>query len=288
MEKFYKLTPVLKSYIWGGTILKEFKDKNLDSLSESWELSYLKDNESKIEDKNISEVFPLSSLNIKNFDEFPFLIKLIDASKKLSIQVHPDDKYAKINENSLGKEEMWVILDAKENSYIYYGLNKDLTKKELEDSLKKGTIIDNLNKVYVKKGDIFLIKPGTIHAINEGILLYELQESSNITYRLYDYDRVDKNGKKRELHIKKALDVVSLNKQELVNLKNKEIDSKYFKFKEIILMKNEKYKVLNDFEVFTLIEGNLNSEFNIFDSFIGTKNGEFIAQEETKLLVAYL
>lgn len=288
MDKFYKLTPVLKSYIWGGTILKEFKDKNLDSLSESWELSYLKDNESKIEDKNISEVFPLSSLNIKNFDEFPFLIKLIDASKKLSIQVHPDDKYAKINENSLGKEEMWVILDAKENSYIYYGLNKDLTKKELEDSLKKGTIIDNLNKVYVKKGDIFLIKPGTIHAINEGILLYELQESSNITYRLYDYDRVDKNGKKRELHIKKALDVVSLNKQELVNLKNKEIDSKYFKFKEIILMKNEKYKVLNDFEVFTLIEGNLNSEFNIFDSFIGIKNGEFIAQEETKLLVAYL
>lgn len=288
MEKFYKLTPVLKSYIWGGTILKEFKDKNLDSLSESWELSYLKDNESKIEDKNISEVFSLSSLNIKNFEEFPFLIKLIDASKKLSIQVHPDDNYAKNNENSLGKEEMWVILDAKENSYIYYGLNKELTKKELEDSLKNGTIIDNLNKVYVKKGDIFLIKPGTIHAINEGILLYELQESSNITYRLYDYDRVDKNGKKRELHIKKALDVVSLNKQELVNLKNKEIDSKYFKFKEIILMKNEKYKVLNDFEVFTLIEGNLNSEFNIFDSFIGIKNGEFIAKEETKLLVAYL
>ena len=144
--------------------------------------------------------------------ELPILIKLIDAKKDLSVQVHPSDAYARENENGqLGKTEMWYVLDAKKDAKLIYGLYHDVTKEQLRRSIEDGTVEKYLQKVPVKKNDLFYIEAGTIHAIGAGVLVAEIQESSNLTYRLYDYDRVGKDGKKRELHIDKALETADLN-----------------------------------------------------------------------------
>ena len=138
----------------------------------------------------------------------PILVKLIDARKDLSVQVHPDDDYAKMKEHGqLGKTEMWYGLDAARDAKLIYGLRQDCTKKEMQKALAKGTVMKYLQKVPIHKDDLFFIPAGTIHAIGAGALVAEIQESSNLTYRLYDYDRIGKDGKKRELHIDKALAV---------------------------------------------------------------------------------
>ena len=141
----------------------------------------------------------------------PILVKLIDARKDLSVQVHPDDDYAKMKEHGqLGKTEMWYVLDAARDAKLIYGLRQDCTKKEMQKALAEGTVMKYLQKVPIHKDDLFFIPAGTIHAIGAGALVAEIQESSNLTYRLYDYDRIGKDGKKRELHINKALDVADL------------------------------------------------------------------------------
>ena len=141
----------------------------------------------------------------------PILVKLIDARKDLSVQVHPDDDYAKMKEHGqLGKTEMWYVLDAARDAKLIYGLRQDCTKKEMQKALAEGTVMKYLQKVPIHKDDLFFIPAGTIHAIGAGALVAEIQESSNLTYRLYDYDRIGKDGKKRELHIDKALDVADL------------------------------------------------------------------------------
>ena len=138
-------------------------------------------------------------------------LKLIDARKDLSVQVHPDDDYAKMKEHGqLGKTEMWYVLDAARDAKLIYGLRQDCTKKEMQKALAEGTVMKYLQKVPIHKDDLFFIPAGTIHAIGAGALVAEIQESSNLTYRLYDYDRIGKDGKKRELHIDKALDVADL------------------------------------------------------------------------------
>lgn len=143
-------------------------------------------------------------------DVFPLLIKLIDANQDLSVQVHPDDDYARMYENGArGKTELWYVLDAKKDATIYYGFLKDTGRNEVEAALEAGTIENLLQSVPVKKGDIFFVEPGTIHAIGAGVLIAEVQTNSNLTYRLYDYERLDGNGKKRKLHIKKGLDVLN-------------------------------------------------------------------------------
>ena len=142
---------------------------------------------------------------------FPLLLKFIDATDDLSIQVHPDDEYARIHENgSLGKTEMWYVLDATKDAKLVYGFHHDVTKETLRDSIEKGVLEKHLQKVPIKKNDVFFIEAGTVHAIGAGALIAEIQENSNLTYRMYDYDRVDKNGKKRELHVEKALEVANL------------------------------------------------------------------------------
>ena len=144
--------------------------------------------------------------------ELPILIKFIDAKSNLSVQVHPDDEYAKVNENGqLGKTEMWYVLDASKDASLIYGLNRTTKKEAIKRAVSNGTIEKYLQKVPVKKDDVFFIEAGTIHAIGEGALIAEIQENSNLTYRIYDYDRVDKNGEKRELHIDKALEAANLN-----------------------------------------------------------------------------
>ncbi len=144
-------------------------------------------------------------------DELPILIKFIDAKQDLSVQVHPDDTYAQEQEHGqMGKTEMWYVLDATRDAKLVYGLNFDVDEQTMRRSITNGTIGKYLQKVPVRKDDVFFIEAGTIHAIGAGALLAEIQESSDLTYRLYDYDRVDKNGNKRELHVEKAMQVASL------------------------------------------------------------------------------
>ena len=216
-----KIKPAMKDYIWGGNrLIKLFnKESDLDKIAETWELSTNKDGLSKIEGGEYDKRNFIDYINEKgnsvigkDFDkeEFPVLIKLIDAKEALSIQVHPDDIYGKEHENSQGKTEMWYIVDADKDAFIYYGFKKEVTKEQLEDSIKNNYILDLLKKVPVKKGEYVFIEPGTIHAIGAGILICEIQQNSNITYRVYDYDRVGNDGKKRELHVSKAQDVARL------------------------------------------------------------------------------
>lgn len=218
-----KLKPGFKDYIWGGhRLVDEYnKDFSGDILAESWELSCNKDCpciisnggeegktlEAYIEENGFSEVL---GKKCSRFGDFPILIKLIDAAKALSIQVHPDEEYASRVEGQHGKNEMWYIVDAKPGAYIYYGFERPISKSEFENSISNNTLEKALHKVEVHRGDAFFIKAGTLHAIGEGILVAEIQQNSNVTYRVYDYGRHDKNGMARELHIDKALDVTDL------------------------------------------------------------------------------
>lgn len=220
--KILKLIPAVKDYIWGGTRLSKEYDivSFADRQAEAWVLSCHDDGENIIsggvfDGRTLKDVLENEGkdylgTNCKKFDFFPILIKLIDAKDNLSIQVHPNDEYALKNENQYGKTEAWYIIDCDEGAEIIYGLSKDMTKEELRQSIESGTLLESVNKVKVKKGDLFFIESGTIHAICKGILLAEVQQNSNVTYRVYDYGRLQ-NGKPRELHIEKAVDVINLN-----------------------------------------------------------------------------
>ncbi len=226
-----RLMPAFKDYLWGGTRLKESYNKksDLDIVAESWELSCHKDGQSVIKDgefdgKTLTEYIAAVGEDVlgkkaDRFSYFPLLIKFIDAKNNLSIQVHPDDEYAKRVEGEYGKTEMWYVLEAEEGAYLYYGFNRDITKEEFKERIKNNTILEVLNKVPVKKGDVFFIESGTVHAICEGIVICEIQQNSNTTYRVYDYDRRDKDGKPRELHIEKAIEVSNLSKAPEIEVK---------------------------------------------------------------------
>ena len=214
----FKLKPVFKDYIWGGNRLKtDFnKESDLDVLAESWELCCHKSGTNIIDgaEINLNEFLkdnPDSlGTNCDKFSNFPILIKLIDAKDNLSIQVHPDDEFAKKNENSFGKTEMWYVVDAEPDSYLYYGFNENISREEFKKRIENNTLLEDLNKVPVKKGDVFFITAGTVHAICKGTLIAEIQQNSDITYRVYDYGRVGKDGNPRELHIDKAVNVSKL------------------------------------------------------------------------------
>lgn len=261
MKHVYELIPPLKEYIWAGSYLKKYKKTNLDKISESWELSFLDNDESKLiydnKEVNITEFIKSEPINkyinpkIQNL-----LIKLIDSAQSLSIQVHPSDEYALKHENSLGKTEMWIILDAKEGSYINLGFNQDVKKEDFPKLIKDDSILSYLNKIYVKPGDIYLIKPGTIHAIGEGITLLEIQESSKLTYRVYDFNRIDKNGNKRELHVSKAMDVLNFSKLDIQNLNKEEIiKTNYFEVHKGNNLNENKIDIIKP-SIITIIEGN--------------------------------
>ncbi len=222
MHKPFLLSPSAKDYLWGGRKLKDEygKDMEIEPLAETWECSTHADGQSVVASgefrgQMLGEVLKshpeyLGS-NVKRRKEFPILVKLIDAKKDLSVQVHPNDEYAKVNEGGhLGKTEMWYVLHADKGARLIYGFRKEISKEQLKKSIKNGKIENYLQYVPVEKDDAFLVNAGTVHAIGEGIVIAEIQENSNLTYRLYDYNRIDKNGNKRELHIDKALDVAEL------------------------------------------------------------------------------
>ncbi len=220
MKPFRLIAPV-KDYIWGGTKLREEfgKVSDLDRLAESWELSCHKDGESIIADgeykgRTLSEYLAenpqAKGSNCDRFEYFPVLIKLIDARDNLSVQVHPDNEYAQRVEGEYGKTEMWYIVDCEEGASLIYGFKEEISKEDFRKAIEENTLLDKVNTVPVKKGDVFFIEAGTLHAIGKGILIAEIQQNSNTTYRVYDYGRVGADGKPRELHIEKALDVTNL------------------------------------------------------------------------------
>jgi mannose-6-phosphate isomerase class I len=211
-----KLEPAIKTYIWAGQKLKKYGKKiDGDKISECRELSFHPDGLSKVASGKDSGKF-LKDVALardignyaSSFPFFPVLIKLIDSGDNLSVQVHPSDEYALKNENSYGKTEMWYVIDHDEGAGLYVGLKDDSNEIEIKKDLEDGTILNKLNFYPVKNGDCFFIKSGTIHAIGKGVTLIEIQQNSNLTYRLYDYNRTDSSGKKRELHIDKALKVI--------------------------------------------------------------------------------
>ena len=290
-----KLKPAVKDYLWGGSRLRDdfHYEVEISPFAEAWVCSTHPDGSSLVisNDRKENQYETLANVIKKHPEylgsharsiangEMPILIKLIDANKDLSIQVHPDDEYASRMENSLGKTEMWYVLDAQEDAKLVYGFNRDVNKTEIKAKIDKGGIINVLNYVSIKKDDIFLIEPGTVHAICAGTLIAEIQENSNITYRLYDYDRIDKNGMKRQLHLDKALEVANFKSSKTPRrpmrvLKYhkgyaKELLSrcKYFQVERMLI--NTKiidgfihYKTeINSFHVFLCLEGSI-SVFN--------------------------
>lgn len=218
MRPFYLKAPV-KDYIWGGTRLRElFGKEGGDRLAESWELSCHPDGECYIMGGEFDGMKLSDFVNehpeavgsgFKSGDSFPVLVKLIDAKNDLSVQVHPNDEYAHKYENDNGKTEMWYVIDAAPDSELIYGFNEELSKEEFRKAIENNTLMEKLRRVPVKQGDVFFIEPGTLHAIGKGILIAEIQQSSNVTYRVYDYGRLGADGKPRPLHIEKALEVTN-------------------------------------------------------------------------------
>ena len=270
----FLLKPAAKDYLWGGSRLNDDFGKNIDCspLAETWECSTHPDGQSVVASgvdagKTLSEVLqlhpeylgthPLHTMQGKA--ELPVLIKLIDAKQNLSVQMHPDDDFALRHENSLGKTEMWYVLSARKDAELVYGFNQDMSAERVRQALAEGTIENYLNHVPVHKDDLFFLEAGTVHGIGKGLIVVEIQESSNLTYRLYDYNRVDKNGKQRELHVEKAMQVMNFHssatpRQPMRVLKYQNgcaseflIRCKYFQV-ERLLLNTEIYRRLTDFK----------------------------------------
>ena len=220
MKKYpLKISYAAKTALWAGKRLSEEYGKisEHDRISETWELSVRRDDEAVVlcgeaQGMKLSEYFDACGYacvtpTYKKGDRFPLLIKLIDADDTLSVQVHPDDEYARVNEGEYGKTEMWYIVDALPGAQLVYGF-KDYDKESFKQAVAEGTLEKHLNYVDVHKGDVFFIPSGCVHAIGAGILIAEIQQSSNVTYRVYDYNRRGADGKLRPLHVEKALDVI--------------------------------------------------------------------------------
>lgn len=232
-----KLKPSTKDYIWGGTLFKDWgKESSSLSIAECWELSFNRDGPSFIASgvdagKPLMEVASKEDIGSlpSSFPFFPVLIKLINSASNLSVQVHPSDEYALKNEGQYGKTEMWYVISHEEGAGLYIGFNKETNKEEVAKKIQDGSIMDILNFVEVKNGDTFFIPSGTVHAIDAGVTVIEIQQNSTLTYRLYDYKRKGKDGKERELHVEKALDVLNFHKYEKTNFPEGIIGScKYF------------------------------------------------------------
>ncbi|GAB6098378.1 class I mannose-6-phosphate isomerase [Halanaerocella petrolearia] len=218
-----KFKAVYQEKIWGGDTLSTEFNRNLpnDSIGESWEVAAHENGSSKIANgefagQELMDIIKEQGAKIlgskaqeEDYEKFPLLIKLLDANDKLSVQVHPDDEYAtEYEDGELGKTEMWYVIDAKEDAKLVYGVKPEVTKEEFATAIEEGRLQDDLVEVNVETGDVLYIPTGTVHAIEEGILLAEIQQNSDTTYRVYDWNRIGKDGTPRELHIESALDVI--------------------------------------------------------------------------------
>lgn len=281
-----KFNPILKDKIWGGTKLQKLFKKPTDSqhLGESWELSGYEGDESVVSNgflagndiTELTEIYMGDLVGDKIFEKFgltfPLLFKLIDANDDLSIQVHPNDEMGMKRHNSLGKTEMWYVVDAEPGAELIIGFTKDSSKEEYSAALESGEVEKLLQKVPVKKGDVFFIPAGLVHAIGKGIVVAEIQETSDLTYRIYDYKRTDENGKERDLHIEEALDVIDFKatknpKTAYTPDLNKVVplvECEYFVTNSIRFNREiiRSYASLDSFVVYMCIDGNFEIEVN--------------------------
>ncbi|RKS13406.1 type I phosphomannose isomerase catalytic subunit [Flavobacterium sp. 120] len=284
--KFYPLQfePILKERIWGGEKLKTLLNKPITSTitGESWELSTVEGDISVVANgewkgKSLTDIINDSPDEILGTEvharfgkQFPLLFKYLDAREDLSIQVHPNDELAKKRHNSFGKTEMWYIMQADDDARIIVGFKEKSNASEYLENLKNKTLLSILDDVKVKSGDVFFLETGTVHAIGAGLVVAEIQQTSDITYRLYDFDRVDANGNTRELHVDLALDAINYNKVETkkeytknINDSNEIVDCPYFTTNfipldgEISVSKSGK-----TFTVYMCTEGTFELEYN--------------------------
>ncbi len=298
-----KFKPILKDKIWGGSKLKQIFNKptTSETIGESWELSGVAGDESIVSNgflkdnslPEIIEIYMADLLGEKNYTtfgvEFPLLFKYIDAADVLSIQVHPNDDLSRERHNAYGKTEMWYVLDADNDAEIITGFNKEMSKSLYLETFESGQLQSVLNIEKAQKGDVFFIPAGRVHAIGKGVLLAEIQQTSDVTYRIYDWDRTDSNGNGRELHTEWAVDALDykhydsyktpylLQDNKAVNLE----DCKYFTTNLIHLKQSIEtdYSFLDSFVVYMCVEGAANIRLDN-----GTE--EQIALGETVLIPA--
>lgn len=292
-----KFQPVYSYRIWGGDKLKTVLNKNYEekNIGESWEISDIKDNETGVAEgflkgktlKQLIKEFKGDFVGNRVYalfgEDFPLLIKFIDAKTPLSIQVHPGNDLAKERHNSFGKNEMWYVMQAEKDAELIVGFNRKVTKEIYSDHLDNATLSEILNIEKVEKGDTFYIPTGRVHAIGAGVLLAEIQQTSNITYRIYDYDRVDsKTGEKRDLHIDLAVDAIDFEfyddyktvYDKKVNVSNELVHSPYFKT-NIIAVSGElekNYTNLDSFVIYMGVSGS--AEVTVNNIIYSLKTGE--------------
>lgn len=281
------LKPIFKEKPWGGRRLETLLGKDLPPdvpIGESWELTMRRDEKNIIVNGPLAgktlfemgnergdELFGISSVTE---NRFPLLIKFIDAQDTLSVQVHPDDRYVSLHENTndSGKTEMWYILHAERESRIIFGLKEGIAREEIRKALKDKPLKDCFNEIPVKEGDAFFIPAGTVHAIGRGIVLAEIQQNSDITYRLYDWDRVDSQGRPRDLHVEKALDVINFAFTDTVKIegtavlegKNRKtllIECPHFAVELLEINQETAEKTFNSFSIISMLEGRLNIQW---------------------------
>lgn len=296
-----KFKPILKQTLWGGSKLAYKNDNPAakpSGIGESWEISGVEDNVSVVAEgalaentlQELIEIYMGDLVGEKIYEtfgvEFPLLIKYIDACDNLSIQVHPDDAVAKERHNAYGKTEMWYVADAAPDARLLMGFNKDTDKSEYLAKLRNNTLPEILNTENVRKGDCFFIPAGTVHAIGRGCFIAEIQQTSDITYRIYDYDRRDKNGNPRELHTELATNVIDFSRQrehgvrynrddknhteELVGCKY--FTTNYLRFDKEI---EKDYIRIDSFVIYMCLSGNFTIVYDT-DQAVKVKQGETV------------
>lgn len=296
-----KFKPILKERLWGGTKLKDVLGKSIESdiTGESWELSGVDGDISEVANGKLKGVSLqtliaqegaklLGESVVERFgNDFPILIKFIDAKQDLSIQLHPNDQLAKERHNSFGKTEMWYVMDADPSAKLIVGFNKDVDKEEYIKSLENNALLELMNYEEVAEGDTFFINTGKIHAIGAGVLLAEIQQTSDITYRVFDFNRRDKNGNLRELHTDLALDAIDYTKKDDFKVDyalqndevNQMVDCPYFKTNFLHLTENLRQDVSqrDSFTIYMCVGG---------EAEIGNESGSISLQKGETVLVA--
>ena len=281
--------------IWGGNKLKHFgKDIKEENIGESWEISTVPGFVSVVSNgmlrgKNLDDLVKEYKDRLvgkkvyrKYGDKFPLLIKILDAAQPLSVQVHPNDEYAETHHNSFGKTEMWYVLDSEPDSEIILGFEKGVNKNIFTENVEKNTLDSILRKIHPEKENVIYIPSGRIHAMGKGVSVIEIQQNSDVTYRIYDYDRIDKNGEKRELHLKQAQEVIDFSfVEEPFNHYNKTakettvIASPFFTVSRLVITENKILENLQDsFRIVICIDG----ECSIMNQLISVtlKKGETV------------
>ncbi|MCL6267956.1 type I phosphomannose isomerase catalytic subunit [Flagellimonas myxillae] len=293
-----KFKPILKERLWGGTKLKDVLNKSIDSdiTGESWELSGVDGDISIVENgsmegTSLQELIQqdgeslLGNSVVDRFGkDFPILIKFIDAKQDLSIQLHPSDELAKKRHNSFGKTEMWYVMDADPGAKLIVGFNRDVAKEEYVKSLEEGSLESLMNYEEVGEGDTFFINTGKIHAIGAGVLLAEIQQTSDVTYRVFDFNRRDKNGNLRELHTELALDAMDYSKKDDFKVSyskeqdkvNDMVDCPYFKtnFLDLTATLDQEVATRDSFTIYMCVAGS--AEVSNEEGVVGIIKGETV------------